>query len=48
MIRTISLGSYISVQGMFIRALDDGKIVVRDGERTFVGFPVTGRSAQAA
>lgn len=41
MLRTITIGSCVSVQGMFIRKLDNGKIVVRVGEKTFVGFPVT-------
>lgn len=40
MIRTITLGAYISVQGAFVRSLPDGKIVVRDGERLFTGRPV--------
>ena len=40
MIRTITLGSCVSVQGLFVRALGDGRIAVRDGEKTFVGRPV--------
>lgn len=40
MIRTIIIGSCVSVQGLFVRALSDGRIAVRDGERTFVGLPV--------
>ena len=40
MIRTITLGPHISVQGAFVRNLPDGKIVVRDGERIFAGRPV--------
>jgi hypothetical protein len=40
MIRTITLGAHISVQGAFVRSLPDGKIVVRDGERVFTGRPV--------
>jgi len=40
MIRTITLGSCVSVQGIFVRALGDGRIAIRDGEKTFVGRPV--------
>jgi hypothetical protein len=40
MIRTIVIGSCVSVQGVFVRALGDGRIAVRDGEKTFVGRPV--------
>jgi len=41
MLRTITIGSCVSVQGMFIRKLNDGQIVVRVGEKTFVGYPIT-------
>ena len=40
MLRTITIGSYISVQGVFLRALNDGRIAVGVGNRTFVGKPV--------
>ncbi len=40
MLRTIVLGSYLSIQGTFVRALDNGKIVVRVGSRLFEGRPV--------
>ena len=40
MLKTISLGSCISVQGTFIRALENGKIAVSVGKRVFEGFPV--------
>ena len=45
MLRTITLGSCVSVQGTFIRQLEDGKIMVRVDEKTFVGIPVTSRAA---
>lgn len=45
MLRTITIGSCVSVQGTFIRQLPDGKIVIRVGNKTFVGFPVIARSA---
>ncbi len=40
MLRTISLGSCVSVQGLQVAQLADGKIVVKVDEKTFVGFPV--------
>ena len=46
MIRTITVGSCISVQGMFIKRLENGKVVVRVGDKTFTGRPVdTGKRA---
>lgn len=41
MLRTITLGSYLSVQGVFVRKSNDGKIVVRVGNRMFEGKPVS-------
>ncbi|WP_281840387.1 hypothetical protein [Sinisalibacter aestuarii] len=46
MVKTITVGSCISVQGMFVRNLSDGRIVVRVGKQEFIGRPVT--SPQAA
>jgi hypothetical protein len=40
MLRTISLGSCVSVQGLMVSQLSDGKIVIKVDEKTFVGFPV--------
>ena len=45
MLRTILLGSCVYVQGTFVRKLDDGKIVVKVGERLFQGLPVAARVA---
>lgn len=44
MLRTITVGSCVSVQGLFIRDNGDGKIVVRVDEKLFVGYPVSGQS----
>ena len=41
MLKTILLGSCVSVQGLFVRELDDGKIVVRVGDRLYQGWPVS-------
>lgn len=40
MLRTITVGHYISVQGIFERDLGNGQITVRVGERTYVGTPI--------
>ncbi len=40
MLRTITLGSCVSVQGIVVKQLADGKLVVRVDERNFVGHPV--------
>lgn len=45
MIKTISIGKYISVQGNFVRTLPNGKMTVRVGERMFTGTPVSPATA---
>lgn len=45
MLRTILLGSCVYVQGIFVRKLDDGKIVVRVGERLYEGRPIAAKIA---
>ncbi len=40
MLRTITLGSCVSVQGIVVKQLSDGKLVVRVDEKTFIGHPV--------
>jgi hypothetical protein len=40
-LKTITLGTCVSVQGIFVRALTDGKIMVRVGDRIFTGRPVS-------
>ncbi|MFN7597947.1 MAG: hypothetical protein ACK5PT_14590 [Cereibacter sp.] len=42
MLQTISLGSCVSVQGLMVGQLADGKIVIKVDEKTFVGYPVAG------
>ena len=39
MVRTITLGSCVSVQGLFVNTLPDGRIVVRVGGQEFSGWP---------
>ncbi len=45
MVRTITVGSYVSVQGLYVRELTDGRIVVRVGHQEFVGRPVSAKAA---
>ena len=41
MLRTITVGDYMSVQGTFVRSLPDGRIAVRVGDRVYAGSPVS-------
>lgn len=45
MIRTVTIGDHLSVQGAFVRRLPNGRIVVRVGETTFTGWPVGAKAA---
>ena len=40
MLRTISVGSCVSVQGLLVAQLADGLIAVKVDDKTFVGKPV--------
>ncbi|MCF8510177.1 MAG: hypothetical protein K9G43_01905 [Rhodobacteraceae bacterium] len=40
MLRTILVGSCVSVQGLVIAEFPDGKIMVKVDDSTYVGFPV--------
>lgn len=40
MLQTITIGSCVSVQGLLVRNLDDGRVVVRVGARTYEGLPI--------
>ncbi|SPH23593.1 hypothetical protein DEA8626_02657 [Defluviimonas aquaemixtae] len=45
MLRTITLGSCVSVQGTFERHLGNGMILVRVGKLLFAGIPVAKKAA---
>ena len=45
MIRTVTVGKHQWVQGLFVKDLPDGKVVVRVGEREFSGKPIAARLA---
>jgi hypothetical protein len=40
MLKTITIGNYLSVQGIFVKMLKDGLMEVRVGNRVFAGRPV--------
>lgn len=40
MVQTIIQGSCVMAQGAFVRALPDGRVVVRIGETEVVGRPI--------
>jgi hypothetical protein len=40
MLKTITVGSCVSVQGAYVKALPDGRIAVRVGETIYKGYPV--------
>jgi len=41
MLRTITLGSCVSVQGTFVRANPDGRISVQVDNTIYSGMPIT-------
>jgi hypothetical protein len=41
MLRTITLGTSVSVQGMYVRDLADGRILVRVDNREIAGHPAS-------
>lgn len=40
MLRTIQIGSCMSVQGILVKQLDDGRVVIRVDDRLYQGMPV--------
>lgn len=45
MLKTITLGSCVFVQGIFLRVLNDGRVAVRVDDRIFEGYPVEKQAA---
>lgn len=45
MYHTIQVSSCVSVQGEFVAALADGRIVVRDGATEYRGRPIVKRAS---
>ncbi len=45
MLKTIMIGRYLSIQGQFVRTTPSGLVVVKVGNKTFMGRPVPKRHA---
>ncbi|TDT73248.1 hypothetical protein BDE40_3435 [Litoreibacter halocynthiae] len=43
MLRTVTIGSCVSIQGIFVKALENGLIRIKVDENIFEGRPVTPR-----
>ena len=46
MLRTIQVSSCIYVQGIFVKSLPDGRIMVRVGKEVYSGFPIGAQSSK--
>ena len=42
MLTTILVGTCVSIQGIFVKRLANGFVVVRDGDRVYSGRPIGG------
>lgn len=40
MVKTVTVGEHISIQGIFVKMLESGKMQVRVGQRVFTGRPI--------
>jgi len=43
MLRTVTIGSCVSIQGIFVKALENGLIRIKVDDRIFDGRPITPR-----
>jgi len=41
MLRTITVGNHVQIQGLLVRTLENGKVVISVGNREFEGKPVS-------
>ena len=48
MLRTITVGTCTSVQGLVVNTLPDGRIVIQVGEQTYTGRPIAAPAKAAA
>ena len=48
MLRTIQIGSCVSVQGILVRQFDDGRVMIRVDDKTYEGMPVARPVPRAA
>ncbi|MGC1494991.1 MAG: hypothetical protein WA790_04215 [Sulfitobacter sp.] len=44
MLRTITIGSCVSVQGIFVKDMPDGRIAVKVDDTVYAGMPVLRKS----
>ena len=44
MLRTITIGTTVSVQGIFVRDMPDGRVSVKVDNDIFTGNPITRKS----
>ncbi|WP_255200191.1 MULTISPECIES: hypothetical protein [unclassified Sulfitobacter] len=44
MLRTITIGTTVSVQGIFVRDMPDGRVSVKVDNDIFTGKPITRKS----
>ena len=44
MLQTITVGTHVQVQGLFVRTLDSGKVIVAVDNREYEGTPVNRRN----
>ncbi len=44
MLRTITIGSCVSVQGIFVKDMPDGRIAVKVDDTVYAGIPVIRKS----
>ncbi|WP_281178059.1 hypothetical protein [Aestuariivita boseongensis] len=40
MLKTITVGSCVSIQGLYVKTLPDGRVAVRVGDTIYTGYPV--------
>jgi hypothetical protein len=45
MLRTISVGSCVSIQGLMVATWPDGRVSIRVDDRTYTGYPVSHKRA---
>jgi len=46
MLRTITLGSCVSVQGDYVKTLSDGRVAVKVDETVYAGVPINGSGGE--
>ncbi|MCM2561931.1 hypothetical protein M8756_06925 [Lutimaribacter sp. EGI FJ00015] len=45
MLHTITIGNYASIQGLLVRKLPNGKVVIRVDDKEYAGTPVKPKAA---